>query len=161
MTSRHPDWTPDSGQQVLDALPADERLVLPALQAIQRAFGYVPDSAVAMVAEFVNVSVAEVHGVLTFYHDLRRTPPAPVTVALCTAEACQANGSRGVVNDVTARLAKLGGRTEDGSVEVVEVFCLGNCALGPAALVNERLLGRIDGDVISDAVTAARAEVGA
>lgn len=161
MASRHPVWSSDAGQQVLDALPPDERLVLPALQAVQRVFGHVPAEAVPMVADALNVSVAEVHGVLTFYHDLRRTPPAPVTVALCTAEACQANGSRALVAEVESALAGLGGTTADGAVEVHDVFCLGNCAFGPAALVNGRLCGRLDLDSLVRAVDAARAEVGA
>ena len=161
MAARHPDWSPHAGQEVLDALPEGDRLVLPALQAIQHAFGYVPDDAVPLVAALVNVSVAEVHGVLTFYHDLRRTPPAAVTVLLCTAEACQANGSRALVREVEGSLAKLGGRTEDGAVEVAEVFCLGNCAFGPAALVNGRLCGRLDLAALARSVDAAREEVGA
>jgi len=161
VAARHPDWSSDAGQQVLDALSAGDRLVLPALQALQHAFGYVHDESVPLVASLVNVSVAEVHGVLTFYHDLRRTPPASVTVNLCTAEACQANGSRALVSEVEESLAKLGGRTSDGAVEVAEVFCLGNCALGPAALVNGRLCGRLDLDRLVAAVGAARAEVGA
>ena len=161
MAPRHPDWSPHAGQAVLDALPPVDRLVLPALQALQHEFGFVPDDAVPMVAALVNVSVAEVHGVRTFYHDLRRTPPAQVTVHLCTAEACQANGSRALVADVEQSMAKLGGRTSDGAVEVVEVFCLGNCAFGPAALVNGRLCGRLDLAALARSVDSARAEVGA
>jgi formate dehydrogenase subunit gamma len=160
VAARHPDWSPHAGQEVLDGLRPDDRLVLPALQALQHAFGYVAAEAVPMVAALVNVSVAEVHGVLTFYHDLRRTPPAPVTVQLCTAEACQANGSRALVADVEQSVAKLGGRTADGAVEVAEVFCLGNCAFGPAALVNGRLCGRLDLAALSRSIDAARAEVG-
>lgn len=154
-------WSPESGREVLAALPADDRLVLPALQALQSRFGYVPDEALALVAELANVSRAEVHGVLTFYHELRTEPPAPVVVSLCGAEACQAVGGRVLRAEVAGSLAPVGGRSADGAVDVVEVFCLGNCALGPAALVNDRLLGRVDLDRVNAAVASAREEVGA
>lgn len=159
MASRHPDWSLEAGQLVLEALSEHERLVLPALQALQHAFGFVPAEAVRLVASFVNVSVAETHGVLSFYRELRTAPPAAVTVGLCTAEACQANGARALVDEVAEFLAPVGGRSADGEVDVVEVFCLGNCALGPAALVNERLLGRVELASLSRAVNAARHEV--
>jgi len=161
VAARHPDWSPDAGQQVLDTLLAGDRLVLPALQALQHAFGYVHDEAVPLVASLVNVSVAEVHGVLTFYHDLRRTPPASVTVHLCTAEACQANGSRALVSDVEESLTKIGGRTSDGAVEVAEVFCLGQLRARAGGSRERRLCGRLNLDRLVAAVGAARAEVGA
>jgi formate dehydrogenase subunit gamma len=159
VASRHPAWSLDAAGRVLDALDDDDRLVLPALQALQHEFGYVPDEAVPVVASFVNVSVAETHGVLSFYHELRRTPPAAVNVAVCTAEACQANGSRRLVSDIEAGVTALGTRTDEGEVEVVEVFCLGNCALGPAVLVNERLVGRVDLARLRTAIEAARTQV--
>ncbi len=159
MTSRHATWSVEAGQQVLDSLPADERLILPALQAIQHEFGYVPREAVAIVAKFVNVSVADTHGVLTFYHELRTTPPAPITVSLCMAEACQAVGVRAVADEVAKTIAPLGQRSADGSVDVVEVFCLGNCALGPTALVNERLVGKVSAESLARAIASAQDEV--
>ena len=82
---------------VLAAVPLEERLILPCLQRIQNFFGYVTDDSVDAVAGFLNVSRAEVIGVLTYYHDLRRTPPPPVVVAVCVAEACQAQGCEDLV----------------------------------------------------------------
>ena len=161
MTSRHATWSVEAGQQVLDSLPVDERLILPALQAIQHEFGYVPREAVAIVASFVNVSVADTHGVLTFYHELRTTPPAAVTVSLCMAEACQAVGVRSLAQDVAQSIAPVGQRSTDGTVDVVEVFCLGNCALGPTALVNERLIGKVTAESLVRAVASAREGVNA
>ena len=152
---QHRAWSPEAGQRVLDALAQDERLVLPAFQSLQHEFGYVHSDAVAMVARLVNVSVAEAYGVLTFYRDLRTSAPAAVIVSLCVAEACQASGSRALVALVESTLAPIGGRSADGSVDVVEVFCLGNCALGPAVLVNERLLGRVDAESLGRALAAA------
>lgn len=156
MAHRVRPWALAAGQELLDQLPADERLILPALQAVQQGFGYVPTDAVALIANSLNVSVADVHGVLTYYHELRTTPPAPITVAVCVAEACQASGSRELVAHLETNLAPLGGRSADGEVDLVEVFCLGNCALGPAALINNRLVGRVTGASINAALADAR-----
>ncbi|MDA3022341.1 MAG: NAD(P)H-dependent oxidoreductase subunit E [Actinomycetota bacterium] len=149
-------WALAAGQELLEHLPTDERLILPALQVMQQSFGYVPPEAVALIANSLNVSVADVHGVLTYYHELRTTPPAPITVAVCVAEACQASGSRELVAHLETNLAPLGGRSADGEVDLVEVFCLGNCALGPAALINNRLVGRVTGASIKSALADAR-----
>ena len=157
MAHRVRPWALAAGQELLDQLPADERLILPALQAVQQGFGYVPTDAVALIANSLNVSVADVHGVLTYYHELRTTAPAPLTVSICVAEACQATGARELIAHVSANLAPVGGRSDDGQVDVVEVFCLGNCALGPAALINERLVGRLTPKSLESALADSRA----
>lgn len=132
---------------------------LVALQAIADEFGYVPVEAVAVVAEVLNLSRAEVHGVLTFYHDLRTEPAPMATVRLCVAEACQASGSREVVTRAQEALGvQLGGRSNDG-IELEAVYCLGNCALGPAALVDGRLVGRLDVVAVDSLIDGLRAEV--
>jgi formate dehydrogenase subunit gamma len=130
-----------------------EGSVLRALQNIQDTFGYVPDAALNTVAEICNVSRAEVYGVFTYYSDFRSTPPAPNIIKVCVAEACQANGSDSLVATLSAELGldvHAKSRTED--VEVAPVFCLGNCALGPAALVNNQLLGRATVEKIREAI---------
>lgn len=152
-------WSEAAITAVLDRLPVDLRLILPALQSVQAHVGYVPEIAISTVAQYLNVSRADVFGVLTYYHDLRRVPPAPVVVALCTAEACQASGARELTAAVAERFAQVGERSIDGVVEINEVFCLGNCALGPAAFVNERLYGRLTIERLETAVAAAAAEV--
>lgn len=130
---------------LLEALPPEERLILPCLQHIQRASGYISDSAVNTVAEFLNVSRAEVIGVLTYYHDLRRTPPPAVVVGVCVAEACQAAGVRSLIEHIEHDFGvTLGAGTGSGPVEFAKAYCLGNCALGPAVMVNGRLVGRCD-----------------
>ncbi|MGI9195871.1 MAG: NAD(P)H-dependent oxidoreductase subunit E [Candidatus Nanopelagicales bacterium] len=150
-------WSEESAEAVLRALPADERLILPALQRIQQAFGYVPEGTVALVARALNVSRAEVVGVLTYYHDLRQTPPASVVVQICVAEACQAEGTRELVQAIeTAYDVTLGTETHVGDVEFDKVYCFGNCALGPAAMVNGRLLGRCDMARLAEAIAAAQ-----
>ena len=150
-------WSLPTCQAILEGLSADERLILPALQAVQLGFGYVPKEAVALIANSLNVSVADVHGVLTYYHEFRTAAPAPLTVAICVAEACQATGARELIAHVSANLAPVGGRSDDGQVDVVEVFCLGNCALGPAALINERLVGRLTPKSLESALSDSRA----
>ncbi len=111
-----------------------------ALQALQEEFGYVPAEAVPFVAEVFNVSRADVYGVLTFYRDLRQAPPPAIRVEVCMGEACQSVGSR----DLRRAAHEVVG--DDG--EVRDVFCVGNCALGPAATVNGRLIGRATKDAL-------------
>jgi formate dehydrogenase subunit gamma len=130
---------------LLESLPPEERLILPCLQHIQRGLGYISDSAVNVVAEFLNVSRAEVIGVLTYYHDLRRTPPPAVVVGVCVAEACQAAGVRSLIEQIEHDFGvTLGAGTGLGAIEFAKAYCLGNCALGPAVMVNGRLVGRCD-----------------
>lgn len=128
-------FSPDAAQAIVAALP-EPRLILVALQEVQAAFGYVPDAAVPIVAGACGVSRADVHGVLTFYSDLRRTPPPAVEIRVCMGEACQAVGSRPLMAHATGLASP--------DVEVHEVFCVGNCALGPSAVVGDRLIGRCD-----------------
>jgi len=142
--------TPAEINAVLAQLPAEERLILPALQAVQRSVGYVPEEAVSPVAEQLNVSRAEVVGVLTYYHDLRTSPPPALDIRLCGAEACQAVGARYLRSWVEARYS------EDVDVEVATVYCLGNCALGPAGQINGQLIGQLDVERLAQEVEAAR-----
>jgi formate dehydrogenase subunit gamma len=117
---------------------------LPVLLALQQTFGYVDPSAVPLVAKALNVSRAEVHGVLTFYSDLRSTPPGSVRVQVCRGEACQARGANTLAQDTISSLGVgFGATAADGSVTLSEVFCLGNCALGPTVMVNGHLYGRV------------------
>ena len=148
-------WSVEAAASLLRSLPPAERLILPALQRVQQAFGWIPDEAVDLIAAELNVSRAEVVGVLTYYHDLRQAPPPDVHVQVCVAEACQSVGSRQLVSDLEAAYGvPLGGRAE--GVEMSAVYCLGNCALGPAAMINGRLLGRCDVERVRDAVALAQ-----
>jgi len=122
--------------------------VLRALQAVQDHFGFVPDEAIQATASALNVSRADVYGVLTFYSDLRRTPPADVEVRVCLGEACQAVGARGLLESAEQSVSP--------DCDVQHVFCLGNCALGPSATVNGRILGRATGESVRDAIGGAR-----
>ena len=129
-------------------MPAEERLILPCLQRVQHSAGYLDDEAIDAVAEFLNVSRAEVVGVVSYYHDLRRTPPPAVMVQVCVAEACQAQGVRSLMAEIEAQISS-------DTVEFARAYCLGNCALGPAVMVNGRLVGRCDLAVLNAAVASA------
>jgi len=153
----YPQWHLDAAQTLIAPIVASEPgPVLLCLQAVQSHFGYVPGEAVSLIAEACNVSRADVHGVFTFYADLRDTPPPPIPVRLCAAEACQAVGGRQLKADWTAlcqsdtALAALTGTDEP-------IFCLGNCALGPAAIVDGELLGCADINRLQSAVARAQA----
>src|SRR5215467_900354 len=104
--------------------------LLPILHALQEEFGYVDSAAIPLIADALNISKAEVHGTISFYHDFRHSPPGRHTLKMCRAEACQSMGCDRVIGHVESRLGvKLGQTTEDGSFTVDEVFCLGLCAL--------------------------------
>ena len=118
--------------------------LLPILHAIQDQLGYVPESAIPIVAGVLNLSRAEVHGVVSFYHLFRRTPPGRKTIYLCRAEACQAMGAR----DLEALLKETLGiefheTTEDARFSLEPIYCLGNCACSPALMIDETVHGRV------------------
>jgi formate dehydrogenase subunit gamma len=130
--------------------------LLPILHAVQEALGCVPAEAIPVLAEELNLSRADVHGVVTFYHDFRAEPAGRSTVRVCRAEACQSVGAGRLVTHLQERYGvALGETTPDGSLTAEQVFCLGNCALGPAAQVNGRLHGRLDEARLSAILDAA------
>ena len=151
-------YSNDDARQVVEALKSEPGPMLIALQALQQRYGYVDPDAVPLVAGILNVSRAEVYGVLTFYHDLRTVPAPRAVVRLCVAEACQAVGSRELRAHAEAVLGgPLGTTTADG-IAIESVYCLGNCALGPAALVDGRLVGRVDAAALDRVLDSLRVE---
>ncbi len=132
--------------------------LLPILHALQEAFGHVPAAAAPAIVEALNISKAELHGVISFYHDFRESPGGRHVLKICRAEACKAVGADALAE---ATLGRLGvdwhGTTANGALTVEPVYCLGLCACGPAAMLDERVIGRVDAGRI-DAVLA---EVGA
>ena len=127
------------------------------LHAMQDAWGFVPQSDVPVLADILNLSRAEVHGVISFYHDFRAHPAGRHVLKLCRAEACQSMGGNALAETT---LQKLGigwhGTTPNGAVTVEPVYCLGLCACGPAAMLDGQLMGRVDGDRLVTALEAAR-----
>ncbi|MBK8440462.1 MAG: formate dehydrogenase subunit gamma [Rhodobacter sp.] len=128
---------------ILDAHRGMEGALLPILHAVQAAFGHVPQEALPIIAKDLNISKAEAHGVMSFYHDFREKPAGRSVLKLCRAEACQAQGSDALAAAVQAKLGLDWHETSaDGTVTLEPVFCLGLCACGPAAMVDGQLVGR-------------------
>jgi formate dehydrogenase subunit gamma len=123
--------------------------LLPLLHAVQEEAGYVQDAVVPLIARALNMSRADVHGVVTFYHDFRRTPAGRHVVKLCRAESCQARGGAAIEAAAALRLGVAMGETRgDGAVSLEPVYCLGLCAIGPNALVDGRPVARIDDEAL-------------
>jgi len=119
--------------------------LLPILHALQEEFGYIDKAAEPLIAEVLNITRAEVHGVVTFYHDFRRAPAGRHTLKLCRAEACQAAGGDPLAAHAETRLGlPMGNTAADGSVTLEPVYCLGLCAIAPSAMLDGRVVGRLD-----------------
>jgi formate dehydrogenase subunit gamma len=127
--------------------------LLPILHAVQAAFGYIPQDTLPVIARHLNISRAEVHGVVTFYHDFRETPAAAHVVKICRAEACQAMGADRLAAGAKAAIGCDFHETA-GDVTLEPIFCLGLCACGPAAMVDGQLIGRATVDAIMAKVRA-------
>ena len=118
--------------------------LLPILHAIQDTLGYVPPAQVGRIAQALNLSRADVHGVVSFYHYFRSTPPGRHVVQVCRSEACQAVQCRRTEAHARQRLGvEFGGTTPDGTFTLEAVYCLGNCAAGPSVMIDEQLYGRV------------------
>lgn len=120
-------------------------LLMEILHGVQDALGCIPDEAVPEIAQALNITRADVHGVISFYHDFRRRPAGRHVIKLCRAESCQANGSNALAAHAEKALGvAFGETTSDGAFTLEAVYCLGNCALGPSVLVGEDLHARVD-----------------
>jgi formate dehydrogenase subunit gamma len=118
--------------------------LLPILHALQDEFGYVDNSAIPVIADALNISKAEVHGTISFYHDFRRTPPGAHKLYMCRAESCQSMGCTELIDHVEKKLdAKLGETTKDGAFTLNAIYCLGNCANSPAIMLDGQPYGRV------------------
>ncbi|MFD9899324.1 formate dehydrogenase subunit gamma [Mesorhizobium sp. NPDC059025] len=131
--------------------------LLPILHGIQEEFGYVPQEALPVIAEALNLSRAEVHGVATFYHDYRKQPAGRHVLKLCQAEACQSMGSDVIAAKVKQALGIGFHETaKDNSVTLEPVYCLGLCACAPSAMLNGEVIGRLDDEAIDEIVAEVR-----
>jgi formate dehydrogenase subunit gamma len=130
---------------------------VPIFHAVQEEFGYVPEEAVSLVALALNLSRAEVHGTVTFYHDFRREPAGKHMVKLCRAEACQSMKGSEIAQILLTRLGITWGETTpDGALTVEGVYCLGLCACAPSALYDGEPIGRLNQEVLDAVVHEAR-----
>ena len=131
--------------EIVTAHQGMEGPLLPILHEVQAAFGHVPQAALPQIAEALRMTRAEVHGVMTFYHDFRAAPAGKHVLKLCRAEACQSMGADRVAAHAQASLGvDWHETTPDGRVTLEPVFCLGLCACAPAAMVDGRVVGRVD-----------------
>jgi len=144
MTGRAP-WSAVEASRIIEEHRALDGATLPILHALQEHFGYVDSAAIGLVAEALNLSRAEIHGAVTFYHDFHGAPIDGAVLKLCRAEACQSMGCE----DLVAHLADAHGIVPDVTksgvgLHVRTVYCLGNCALSPSALLDDTPVGRLD-----------------
>jgi formate dehydrogenase subunit gamma len=145
MTSAYEPWNEARGAEIIAEHAKLEGATLVILHALQEAFGYVPEPAIPMVASALNLSRAEVHGVFTFYHDFRKAPAGRHVLKLCRAEACQAAGGDALAARTQAKLGvALGNTTADERVTLEPIYCLGLCATAPSAMLDGRVVGRLD-----------------
>ena len=131
--------------EIISGLIGLEGPLLPILHAVQAEFGHVPAAALPPIAERLNISKAEVYGVTSFYHDFRAHPAAEHVVKLCQSEACKSLGADQLAEHAQERLGTgFHGTSADGKVTLEPVYCLGLCACGPAAMVDGKVVGRVD-----------------
>lgn len=150
-------WDNVRAQEIIAAHASLDGPALPVLHALQMEFGYIPNDAVPLVASILNLSRAEVHGTVTFYHDFRRTPAGKHVLKLCRAEACQAMNGSEIARGLLERLGiGWGETTSDGTLTVEGVYCLGLCACAPSALFDGQPRGRLDQEMLDAVVREAR-----
>ena len=131
-------------RRVLEERKDQPGALLPILHGIQDALGYVPREAIAQIALGLNLSRAEIHGVVSFYHYFRTSPPGRHTVYLCRAESCQSMGANQLVEHAKAKLGvNFHETTRDGAFTLEPIYCLGNCACSPAMMVDDEVYGRV------------------
>ncbi|MBS0243844.1 MAG: formate dehydrogenase subunit gamma [Proteobacteria bacterium] len=156
MSGSGPDVSAQTSR-ILKEMGTREAPLLEILHALQREFGCVPESAQRQVAEALNLSRAEVHGVVTFYHDFRSSPAGRHRLKFCRAEACQSMGGEANAQRASALLGiGFGETTADGAVTLEAVYCLGLCACAPSAMLDGIPVGRVDQSAVEALVAETR-----
>jgi len=150
-------WDNERAVTLIQGLQHLPGALLPVLHALQDEFGYIDKAAVPLIAEALNISKADVHGTISFYHDFRHAPPGRHVLKMCRAESCQSMGCDQLIDHVEKRLdTHLGETSADGSFTLDAVYCLGNCSLSPAVMLDGKPYGRVSPQVadflIDDAV---------
>jgi formate dehydrogenase subunit gamma len=150
-------WNEARAREIIDAHLSLEGPALPILHALHDEFGCVPEAATPILADALNVSRAEMHGVITFYHDFNREPHGRHTLKICRAESCQSMGAETMARDFLARL-KLdwGQTTPDGALTVEPVYCLGLCSHSPSAMYDGEPIGRVDSATLDELAQEAK-----
>lgn len=151
-------WDKALAAEIIAAHAGLAGATLPILHALQAAFGFVPRSCQPMIAEALNLSRAEIHGVVSFYHDFRAAPPGRHVLKICRAEACQAMGVVALAEQVLSEAGiGWGGTTPDGALTIEASYCLGLCACAPAGLLDGEPLGRLDEAALGGVLERVRA----
>lgn len=150
------DWNQQTAETIIATHSHLEGPLLPILHAIQEEFGFISEAAMRLVATSLNISRAEVYGVVSFYHDYRQAPAGRHVLKLCRAEACQSMGGE---ENAAALLERLGldwgGTTPDGRLTIEPVYCLGLCACAPSAMLDDELHARLDAASLESLAMAA------
>jgi formate dehydrogenase subunit gamma len=156
---RYEPWSAERAQTIITTHSGRDGAALPILHALQHAFGCIPEPAIPMVAEALNLSRAEIHGTVTFYHDFRKEPPGRRVLKLCRAESCQAAGGDALAARAEAKLGvKMGETTLDNRVTLEAVYCLGLCHSSPAAMLDhDHVVGRLDDERLDALLKEAQA----
>ena len=147
----------DSGiaSEIINQYGGKPELLVQILHAFLERYGYINEEAVPQIAKELNLSRAEVHGVVTFYHDFRTTPPGKHTLKICQAESCQAMGSRELTAHAEDKLGvEISNTTEDGQISLEPIYCLGLCACSPAVMVDNKIHSRVDADKLDKIIEA-------
>ena len=131
--------------EIINSFGAKPEMLVQILHAFVDRYSYISETAMRQIADELNISRADVHGVVNFYHDFRTTPPGRHVLRICQAESCQAMGSRELTAHAEQAVGvKLNGTTPDGEITLEPVYCLGNCACSPAVMLDNRVYGRVD-----------------
>ncbi len=161
-TTQDAQTTQDVSAAIINALIAKHQqqpgALLPLLHAIQDTVGYVPESSFALISKALSLSVAEVHGVVTFYHHFRTHKPGRHIMQICRAESCQAMGSEALEAHAKQCLGiDYHETTADGAITLEPVYCLGNCALSPSVMIDEEVYGRVSPAELDALIAEAKA----
>jgi formate dehydrogenase subunit gamma len=153
--ARQHTWDRAAVESIAHALKDKPGALMPILRRIQDQLGWVPPDSIPLLAQVLNLSRAEVHGVVSFYHDFRHEPPGRHVVKLCRAESCQAMGAVALADHIKRRLkCDFGQTSTDGVFTLEAVYCLGNCACSPAVVIDGELIGRATPKIFDDAIAA-------
>jgi formate dehydrogenase subunit gamma len=152
-------WSKERALEIVEKHAGERGPLMPILHDLQDVFGYVDPRAVEVLAEALNLSRADVHGVVSFYKDFRTELPGSSVIRVCRGEACQSMGAEQLARHARALLeVDFGGTTSDDAITLEQVFCLGNCALSPAVMVDGRLKGRVDEARFDDLVADVKSQ---
>jgi formate dehydrogenase subunit gamma len=153
--ARRQAWDEGLASRLIEERKTAQGALLPILHALQETFGYVDRAAITPIAEALNISKAEVHGVVTFYHDFHAAPAAGPVLKLCRAESCQAMGCEKLVDHLRDAHGLAPDRSNGGGLHIETVYCLGNCALSPAALLDGAPVGKLTNEKLDAIVSGA------